>query len=82
MAEGTYRVTIIREGQPAHQMAEMNATVSGSILLGLMRTVLDGATDGKTSSGLFALMGGEALDQYNFGTFKSLTITKLDDPDA
>lgn len=70
MTDTRYNVVISREGQPAHQMAEMSATVSGTILLGIMRALIDGGVqDG------FSDWAGPGA----FGTLKSLIITRIDE---
>lgn len=51
-------------------MAEMSATVSRTILLGIMRAVIDG--NGEESFADWTAPGA-------FGTFKSLTITRVDE---
>lgn len=70
MTETRYKVVISREGQPAHQMAEMTATVSGTILLGIVRAMIAGESE----EGI-----AEWTSPSAFGTFKSLTITRLED---
>lgn len=74
MTEGRYKITLSREGQPSHQMAEMNATMSGDILLGIVRSLI-----GQGEGGLDSWLTGDAPGSFNFGTFKSITITKVDD---
>ena len=73
MTESRYKITLIREGQPAHQMAEMNAVVSGDILLGIVRSLIEGS-----EGGLPSFLSGDAPEPFNFGTFKSITVTKVE----
>jgi hypothetical protein len=75
VAESTYKVTLNREGQPPHQMAEMNTVMSGGILLGIIRAMI---VEG--DGGLASTLTGNAPETFNFGTFKSITITKVNDP--
>lgn len=72
MPESRYKITLVREDQPSHQMAEMNAVLSGDILMGIVRSLI---ADGE--EGLPTWLTGDATGPFNFGTFKSVTVTKI-----
>lgn len=67
MSNRLYKITIRREEQPAHQMAEMSATMSAEMLLATLSLAF-GEADEHT------VMMGEA-GALHVGKFKSLTIT-------
>ncbi|MEO5587100.1 MAG: hypothetical protein ABIQ81_05350 [Novosphingobium sp.] len=75
VTEDRYKVTLSREGQPPHQMAEMNTVMSGGILLGIIRAMIEEGDGGLGSS-----LAGDTPPAFNFGTFKSITISKVDGP--
>lgn len=77
VTETKFKVTLCRTDQPAHQMAEMSMTVPGSLLLGMIRAAI-GEQDER---GLKSWLGGEEDGTFNFGTLRSLTITRVEHGD-
>jgi hypothetical protein len=77
MAQTRFKVTVTRENQPSHQMAEMSMTMDGDMLLEMIR----GMVDMRDKKDLMAEQYGVG-GQFAFGTLKSVTIVRVDGPDA
>lgn len=77
MSRNRFKVTVTRENQPAHQMAEVSMTLSGEMLLELVRAMVDLREKKDVFADQFGVDG-----QLVFGSLKSVTIVRVDGPDA
>ena len=74
MAQARYKVTVTRTNQAAHQMAEQSMTLSGQMLLNLIRGFSEMVENGNLSS----WMNEWGAGPFDPETFRSLTITRVD----
>jgi len=74
MAQTRYKVTVTRTNQPARQMAEQSMTLSGAMLLNMIRGFSDMVENGSLTSWVREW----GVGPFDPESFKSLTITRVD----